>query len=83
MGEKTRVDDDWQAGTFAGAEEAQLRAALKATPGQRLAWLEEAMQFAYAAQKRLTPESDRLLRGPEQFDPAGERDEGQRPTPSD
>ena len=37
-----KVEDEWGAATWAGLERAQLKAALAATPAQRLAWLEEA-----------------------------------------
>ena len=36
-------------GTWAEVEQAQLESMLRATPAQRLAWLEEAMRLAYAA----------------------------------
>ena len=36
-------------GTWADVEQAQLETMLRATPAQRLAWLEEAMRFAYAS----------------------------------
>ncbi len=39
---------DWQAG-WKDNERAQLRSWLKATPAQRLAWLEEALALAYQA----------------------------------
>lgn len=35
--------------TWADVEQAQLESMLKATPEQRLAWLEEAMRLAYAS----------------------------------
>jgi hypothetical protein len=38
----------WQAG-WKDNERAQLRSWLKATPAQRLAWLEEAIKLAYEA----------------------------------
>jgi len=38
----------WQAG-WADNERAQLRSWLKATPAQRLHWLEEAIKLAYQA----------------------------------
>jgi hypothetical protein len=37
---------EWQA-DFRSAEEHSLEASLAATPAQRLAWLEEALAFAY------------------------------------
>ena len=36
-------------GTWADVEQAQLESMLRATPAQRLAWLEEAMRLAYAS----------------------------------
>lgn len=39
---------DWQAG-WKDNERAQLRSWLKATPFQRLVWLEEAIKLAYQA----------------------------------
>jgi hypothetical protein len=36
-------------GSWEGNREAQLRSWLKATPAQRLAWLEEALQLAWKA----------------------------------
>jgi hypothetical protein len=39
---------DWQAG-WKDNERAQLRTWLKATPAQRLAWLEEAIELAHRA----------------------------------
>ena len=36
-------------GTWAEVEQAQLETMLRATPAQRLAWLEEAMRLAYAS----------------------------------
>ena len=36
-------------GTWADVEQAQLETMLRATPAQRLAWLEEAMRLAYAS----------------------------------
>ncbi len=41
-------DENWTA-DWKDAEDAQLDAALSATPAQRLAWLEEAILFAYRA----------------------------------
>ena len=35
--------------TWADVEQAQLETMLRATPAQRLAWLEEAMRLAYAS----------------------------------
>ena len=42
------AEDEWDA-SWAGTKRAQLKAALAATPDQRLAWLEEAMRLAHAA----------------------------------
>ena len=39
---------DWQAG-WKDNERVQLRSWLKATPAERLAWLEEAIKLAYQA----------------------------------
>jgi len=39
---------DWRAG-WKDNERAQLRSWLKATPAERLAWLEEAIKLAYQA----------------------------------
>ena len=36
-------------GTWADVEQAQLETMLRATPAQRLAWLEEAMRLAHAS----------------------------------
>ncbi len=36
-------------GTWAEVEQAQLETMLRATPAQRLAWLEEAMRLAHAS----------------------------------
>ena len=36
-------------GTWEDVEQAQLETMLRATPAQRLAWLEEAMRLAYAS----------------------------------
>jgi hypothetical protein len=41
--------DPWEAATWEGARRVRLRAALSATPAQRLAWLEEALELAYRA----------------------------------
>ena len=43
-----RALDDWDA-SYEGAERALLDFALLATPAQRLAWLEQAIEFAYLA----------------------------------
>ncbi|MGH9866969.1 MAG: hypothetical protein ACREAA_02230 [Candidatus Polarisedimenticolia bacterium] len=37
--------DPWAAATWEGARRAMLEAALNATPAQRLAWLEEALDL--------------------------------------
>jgi hypothetical protein len=42
------VDEHWS-GDFRAAEDRLLDASLAATPSQRLAWLEEALQFAARA----------------------------------
>ena len=39
------MDSDWRA-DWSDIEDAQLDAALSATPSQRFAWLEEAIEFA-------------------------------------
>jgi hypothetical protein len=41
-----RTPADWRA-DFRAAEEHSLEASLAATPSQRLAWLEQALAFAY------------------------------------
>jgi hypothetical protein len=41
--------EGWEAATWEGARKARLRAALSATPAQRLAWLEEALELACRA----------------------------------
>ena len=40
---------DWEAATYQGAERAQQRSIARATPAQRLAWLEEALRLAAAS----------------------------------
>lgn len=42
------TENEWDA-TWAGTRRAQLKAAMSATPEQRLAWLEEAMRLAHAS----------------------------------
>ncbi len=42
-------EDDWQYGTWEGARRLALESSLAATPAQRLAWLEEMLEFAYRA----------------------------------
>ena len=42
------TDNDWRA-DWSDIEDAQLDAALSATPTQRLRWLDEAILFAYRA----------------------------------
>jgi len=37
----------WDCVTWEGARRARFRSQLPATPAQRLAWLEEALEFAY------------------------------------
>ena len=52
---RTKADDASASGnqrwvvTWADVEQAQLESMLRATPEQRLAWLEEAMRLAYAS----------------------------------
>jgi hypothetical protein len=41
--------DPWEETTYEGARKALLRATLSWTPAQRLAWLEEAIEFAFQA----------------------------------
>ncbi|MEM7587075.1 MAG: hypothetical protein AAF560_27045 [Acidobacteriota bacterium] len=43
-----REAQDWDA-TWEGNERSQLEASLAATPSQRLEWLEEALELAYAS----------------------------------
>ena len=53
-----RLDPEWRA-DFASAAQRTLAASLAATPSQRLAWLEEALAFAYrvgALKVRTMPE---------------------------
>ena len=45
MDEQREATDPWAAATWEGARKAMLEAALKATPAQRLAWLEEALDL--------------------------------------
>ena len=47
--------DPWWYGTWEGNREARFEAALAATPAQRLAWLEDALQLAFRATGRLRP----------------------------
>ena len=53
--------DPWQCVTWEGARKARLRSQLSATPAQRLAWVEEALELAYhsGALKRLRDEQSR------------------------
>ena len=44
----TAVAEKW-VGTWTEVEQAQLETMLRATPAQRLAWLEEAMRLAHAS----------------------------------
>jgi len=43
-----QCQDEWDA-SYEGAERALLDFALSATPAQRLAWLEQAIEFAFLA----------------------------------
>lgn len=43
-----RPEVEWDP-TFEGTREAQIRSWLRATPAERLAWLEEMLEFARAA----------------------------------
>ena len=52
--------DPWRAGTWEGNREAQLDAALEATPAQRLAWLEESLAFAFRAGARREPDERKM-----------------------
>ena len=49
MGIERAPDDRNWAVTWADSNRAQLAEALSATPAQRLAWLEEAIEFVYRA----------------------------------
>jgi len=49
MGIERAPDDRSWAVTWADSGRAQLAEALSATPAQRLAWLEEAIEFVYRA----------------------------------
>ena len=63
----TAVSEKW-VGTWAEVERAQLETMLRATPAQRLAWLEEAMRLAHASGalriERSAPPSPSLRRRP-------------------
>ena len=48
MTEPTETSDSWNA-TWEGVRKQLLRSTLAATPAQRLAWLEEALELAYRA----------------------------------
>ena len=48
MKKASEPTEDWKA-TWEGAREQLLKATLAATPAQRLAWLEEALELAYLA----------------------------------
>ena len=50
---------DWDAGGWEGAHQAQVEAWLATSPAQRLAWLEEAIAFARAANAALPAADDR------------------------
>ena len=41
--------EKWEFATWEGARRATFRSQLSATPAQRLAWLEEALELAYRA----------------------------------
>lgn len=45
--EQDDTTDPWEFATWEGARRDHLRLALSATPAQRLAWLEEALELAY------------------------------------
>ena len=47
--------DPWWYGTWEGSREARFEAALAATPAQRLAWLEDALELAFRATRRFRP----------------------------
>ena len=47
--EQDKQPEKWEFATWEGARKDHLRLALSATPAQRLAWLEEAMELAYRA----------------------------------
>jgi hypothetical protein len=47
MAEERSAEDQWDGGWDAHRKE-QLRARLRSTPEQRLAWLEQAIAWAYA-----------------------------------
>ena len=63
----TAVAQKW-VGTWEEVEQAQLETMLRATPAQRLAWLEEALRLAHATgalgTERGAPPSPRLRRRP-------------------
>ena len=45
--EQDDTTDPWEFATWEGARRARFRSQLLATPAQRLAWLEEVLEFAY------------------------------------
>jgi hypothetical protein len=49
---------DWDAGGWSGASQAQEEAWLATTPAQRLAWLEQAIDFARKALDEATDATD-------------------------
>ncbi|MCH7665972.1 MAG: hypothetical protein IH936_08600 [Acidobacteria bacterium] len=57
MGIERPPDDRNWAVTWADSGRAQLAEALSATPAQRLAWLEEAIEFAYRASHAGSPQT--------------------------
>lgn len=49
VGRAGEPSEGWDAASWEGAERAQLKTMLAATPAERLAWLEEAMRLAHAS----------------------------------
>ena len=48
--ERSTTDQEWQV-TWAANQQAQLVGTLSASPAQRLAWLEEAIEFVYRVRR--------------------------------
>ena len=48
--ERSTAGQEWQV-TWVANRQAQLTGALSASPAQRLAWLEDAIEFAYRARR--------------------------------
>jgi hypothetical protein len=50
--------DPWDGATWEGARRQLLRSTLAATPAQRLAWLEEALELAYRSGALKPPDTN-------------------------